>query len=228
MISTGLPWASLINSVPGAPGRRRSLTIRSKPGILKRSCASCTEPASLTWYWLRSSRRRRAERIMVSSSTIKIWGINSVSRRSQVAGSIRYGRRFDMPRQRHPDTGAALVLGVNRAVDYYLSIMLFHDGIDQREAEPRAFAWVLGGEERFEQAVDDRLGNATAFIFHDQVDGVFRGFGSDADRGAGWRGIPGVGQQVDQHLGETLRVAVNPVIGVAQIEEFHFDAAPIE
>ncbi len=34
--------------LPGAPGRRRSLTTRSNPGMLKRSWASCTEPASLT------------------------------------------------------------------------------------------------------------------------------------------------------------------------------------
>src|SRR5689334_2791458 len=188
MISTGVPWASLINSVPGAPGRRRSLTIRSNEGMVKRSCASCTEPASLTWYWLRSSRRRKAERIMVSSSTIKMCGIDSIL--STV--SVHSGRRFDMTRQGNPDSGAALALNISRAVDGDLSIMLFNDGIDQCKAQTGAFARVLGGEEWFEQSVHDARRNTAAFVLHDQIDRVFAGFALDPYRTAGRRGVTGV------------------------------------
>src|SRR3989344_964408 len=196
MISTGVPWPSLINSAPGAPGRRRSLTIRSNVLMVKRSCASCTEPASLTWYWLRSSRRRKAERIMVSSSTIKMCGIDSIL--STV--SVHSGRRFDMTRQGHPDTGAALALCVSRAVDGDLSIMLFNDGIDQCKAQTGTFTGVLGGEEGFEQAVLDVLWNAAAFVLHDQVDRVLESLALDAYRTAGRGRVAGVRQQVDQHL----------------------------
>src|SRR3989344_711496 len=103
---------------------------------------------------------------------------------SLVAGLSRYGRRLDMPRQADPNAGAPLKLGVGRAVDCYLSIMLFHDRIDQCKAQSRTFARVLGGEEGFEQTVDDCLGNTAAFVLDDQVYGVLETFALDPDRAA--------------------------------------------
>uniref|UniRef100_A0A1I8AVZ7 ROK family protein n=1 Tax=Steinernema glaseri TaxID=37863 RepID=A0A1I8AVZ7_9BILA len=141
-----------------------------------------TEPASLTWYWLRSSRRRKAERMMVSSSTIRICGIDSIL--STV--SVHSGRRYDMTRQGHTDPGATLALGIGRAVD------------------------------GFEQPVHDALRNAAAFVLDDQVDGVLAGFALDPYRRAGRRCIAGVGQQVDEYLRQALRIAVDPVLWVAQ------------
>src|SRR3990167_2734529 len=224
MINTGAPCASLISSVPGAPGRRRSLTTRSKLGMLKRSWASCTEPASLTWYWLRSSRRRRAERIMVSSSTMRICGINSVL--STV--SVHSGRRFNMPGQFHPKTGAALALGIGWAVDGDLAIMLFHDRIDQCKAKASALSGIFGGEKWFEQTVHDGFRNSAAFVLHQQLDGVLVGFGFDPNGAAWLGGIAGIGQQVDQYLGQALSIPGDQVLGVAEVEELHVNAVAVE
>ena len=98
-----------------------------------------------------------------------------------------------MPWQGDPNSSAQLALGVSRAVDCYLSIMLFHDRIDQREAQAGPLAGVLGGEEGFEQAVDDRLGNAAALILDDQVDSVLAGLAAYADGIARWRIVTRVG-----------------------------------
>ncbi|MNR02431.1 hypothetical protein D3C85_1182820 [compost metagenome] len=57
---------------------------------------------------------------------------------------------------------------------------------------------------------------------------MFAGFALDPYRTAGWRGVTGVGQQVDQDLGEPLRVAVDPVFRVAQVEELDFEVAPVQ
>ncbi|CRM89917.1 hypothetical protein [Pseudomonas sp. 22 E 5] len=82
--------------------------------------------------------------------------------------------------------------------------MLFNDGIDQCKAQTGTFTWVLGGEEGFEQSVHDVLWNTATFIFDDQIDRMFESLGLDAYRTAGRGGVTGVGQQVDQHLGQAL------------------------
>ncbi|MCY1405651.1 hypothetical protein D9M71_208960 [compost metagenome] len=53
-------------------------------------------------------------------------------------------------------------------------------------------------------------------------------FALDPHLAAGRRGIAGVGQQVDQYLGQALRVTLDPVIGVAQVEKLHFEVAPVQ
>ena len=106
--------------------------------------------------------------------------------------------------------------------------MLFNDGIDQCKAQTCTFARVLGGEKRFEQPVHDVLRNASAFIFHDKVDGVLAGLALDPYGTAGRRRVAGVGEQVDQYLGEPLRVAVDPVVRVAQVVELHFEIASVQ
>src|SRR5690606_20308340 len=186
--------------------------------------ASCTEPASLTWYWLRSSRRRRAERMMVSSSTIRMCGIDSIL---STVSNFR-GRRYDMPGQGHADPGATLPFDIGRAVDGDLPIMLFRDGIDQSKPKSGAFARILGGEERFEQAVHDVLRDPAALVLDDQVDGVLVRFAAHPHGAAGRRGVTGIGEQVDQHLGQTLGVALDPVVGVAEVEELYFEIAPVQ
>lgn len=124
-----------------------------------------------------------------------------------------------MPRQGDAETGAALRYRVSRAVDIDLAIMLFHDRIDQREAQPGALSRVLGGEEWLEQPILDGLGNSTALILDDQVDRLLGLLAADADRATWRRGVPRVGQQVDDHLGQALGVALGQVLGVALIDE---------
>src|SRR5690606_21006389 len=156
------------------------------------------------WYWLRSSSRRRAERMMVSSSTMRMCGI-VFSRRSPIRRACgpwavlghysgRYGRRFDIARQGNAESGSALAFRIGRAVDGDLSIMLFHDRIDQREPQTGALAGVLGGEEGLEQTVHDGLRDARAFVFDNQLDAVLRRLAVHADGAAGGRGVAGVGQ----------------------------------
>ncbi|MNP03010.1 hypothetical protein D3C76_948770 [compost metagenome] len=106
--------------------------------------------------------------------------------------------------------------------------MLFNDGIDQCKAQTGTFTRVLGGEEGFEQSVHDALWNSAAFVFHDQVDRVFAGFAFYPHRAARRRSVAGVREQVDQDLGEPLRVAFDPVVGVAQVVELHFEIAPVQ
>ncbi len=112
-----------------------------------------------------------------------------------------------MPRQRYPKASASLALGVGWAVNGDLPIMLFHDRIDQCKAEAGAKAGIFGGEKRLEQTVDDGFGYTRAFIFNQQFDGLRRGLGGDPNGTAGRGGVAGMGEQVDQHLREALRVA---------------------
>src|SRR5690606_37248148 len=128
--------------------------------------------------------------------------------------TILGGRRFDMPGQRYPDPGTSLLNRISRAVNYYLTVMLFDDRIDQRKAPPRPLAEVLGGKERLEQSVDHGLWNAAALIFRDQVQGVFGGFATDPDLAVFRRGVAGVGKQVDQYLAEPLRVSGDLVLRI--------------
>ncbi len=130
--------------------------------------------------------------------------------------------------QGHPNTSATLLLGIGRAVDSDLSIMLFNDGIDQRKAKSGSFARIFGGKERFEQTVHDGLWNSTAFVFDDEVDGVLEYFAFDPYCAACRGCVTGVGQQIDQDLRQTLRITDGPVFGVAQVIEVYFEIAPVQ
>ena len=54
------------------------------------------------------------------------------------------------------------------------------------------------------------------------------GLALDPHGTAGRRRITRVGQQVDEYLGEALRVAVDPVVRVAEVVELHFEIAPVQ
>src|SRR5690606_11490310 len=91
----------------------------------------------------------------------------ALGRFSVIASSTYAVRGFDIPWQGNPETGAALGFRICRAVDIDLAIMLFHDRIDQRKAQAGPLAGILGGVERLEQPVLDRLWNTAAFVLHD-------------------------------------------------------------
>ncbi|MDT4880780.1 hypothetical protein FQZ97_1165610 [compost metagenome] len=57
---------------------------------------------------------------------------------------------------------------------------------------------------------------------------MLRSFAAHADGAAHGGGIAGVGQQVDQHLGEALGVAFDNVLWLAEVEEVHVDAALVQ
>lgn len=57
---------------------------------------------------------------------------------------------------------------------------------------------------------------------------MFRGFAADPDRAARRAGVASIGEQVDQHLGQALRVSLDPVRRIAEVEELYFDATPVQ
>ncbi|MDT4797375.1 hypothetical protein FQZ97_299770 [compost metagenome] len=57
---------------------------------------------------------------------------------------------------------------------------------------------------------------------------MFRRFAAHADGAAGRGGVAGVGQQVDQHLGEALGIAFDDMMRIAEVEEAHLDAALVQ
>ncbi len=106
--------------------------------------------------------------------------------------------------------------------------MLFNDGIDQSEPQSGPLTGVLGSEERLEQPIHDVLGDAGAFVFDDQIHGVFAGFTLDPHCAAGGRRVAGIGQQVDEHLCQALRIAVDPMVWVAQVIELYLEVTAIQ
>src|SRR5690606_16024196 len=147
---------------------------------------------------------------------------------SVIASSTYSLRCLGKPGQGDPETGAALGFRIGGAVDIDLSIMLFHDGIDQRKAQTGPFAGVFGGVERLEQPVLDKLGNTAAFVLDDQINRLLGHFAVDADDAARLGGVAGVGEQIDQHLGKTLGIAFGQMLRVAEVEVLHFGGFAIE
>ena len=133
-----------------------------------------------------------------------------------------------MTRQGDAETRAALGFRVGRAINIDLPIMLFHDRIDQCEAQPCALAGVLSGEKWLEKSILNRLRNAAAFVFDDEIDGLFGDFAAYSDGAAGLRCVAGIGQQVDQYLSEALRVSLGHMTGVAEVKKAHLGAVAVE
>src|SRR5690554_2237783 len=201
MISTGVLGARLIISVPAAPGRRRSVIIRSKPSGSRLS-ASSTETASATSYPACCRSLRTAERMMSSSSTIRIRGISRS--RPFVRGAVAGIGVWLIGGQAQPYTGSPLALGVCRALDLHVAIVFFNNAVHQRKPKARAFIGRLGGVKRLKYMVQLVSGNAGAFINHFDDSGVAVALSTDPDGTTVWRGIPGIGQQVDEDLHQAL------------------------
>src|SRR5690606_34759451 len=226
-MSTGVLGARRISSVPGSPGSRRSLMISAKSSRLWFSTASCTAPASLTWYWWRSSSRRSAVRMMGSSSTTRICDI------STSCGSRRRGQRLSKLKdaiagQGNGEPGSPLSCIIDGAVYRYLTIMLLDDRVHQRQPEPGTCTRLLGREKRLEQPILQFRLDATALVLDRQQYLVLIGKGANGDAVTVVAGISGVAQQVDQHLHQPLAVTGYPVSGIAQVNIDDLRALAVE
>ncbi|MNX23912.1 hypothetical protein D3C86_539250 [compost metagenome] len=57
---------------------------------------------------------------------------------------------------------------------------------------------------------------------------MFAGFALDPYRTVRRRGVAGVGEQIDQYLGKSLRIALDPMIRIAEVVELHFEIASVQ
>ena len=80
--------------------------------------------------------------------------------------------------------------------------MLLHDLVGNGQAQSRALAYILGGEERVEDLGEDVLGNAVAVVGHVHPDLAGTGAaGGHRDFAAGIiGGLGGIGDQIEEHL----------------------------
>jgi hypothetical protein len=102
------------------------------------------------------------------------------------------------------------------AVDCDRAAMLLGDDVvADRQAEPRALARRLGGEERLEQFVSDRRRNSHAIVAHPDLDRVALLMRCDMEygteraialrMGALVCGVEPVSEQVEEHARDVLR-----------------------
>src|SRR5690606_2447040 len=108
------------------------------------------------------SSLRTAERIMSSSSTIRMRGIvrSRPFVRAVVAGiGIRL---VSWQAQSHAGPQATCLIG--RAFSLNVAIVFFNDAVHQRQAKARAFVRCLGGVERLENMIQLIRRDAGAFV----------------------------------------------------------------
>src|SRR3954466_3666349 len=163
-------------SVPCMPGIRWSLITMARASPLAFSSRIVARPSSpdeaLTIvydsrYRLRRSRRTAAS-TCGSSSTTSIAGL--------FTATLSRGLR---DRQRHAELGSP-----RRTLDLDIRVIVLDQALHDFQAEAGALAHRLGGEERFEQVVEDLRRNARPVVDHPDDDAALAAFSGDVDAAA--------------------------------------------
>ena len=135
-------------------------------------------------------------------------GPQSGPSRPRPSGSAGDGGGDFSERQLEHERGAAL----GRVFDAQVAALGEEDLARHGQAEARALARRLGREEPVEDLLLDRARDAGAVVHEPDLDGPLEAPGLHRDRGPFLRRIhrlPGVHQQVDEHLAETVRVGLD-------------------
>ena len=131
-------------------------------------------------------------------------------RRCRTPAAARRGRAAE--RQLHREGRAFALLGG----EHDAPPVLLHDSLADREPEPGAFAFRLGGEERLEHLGRERLRHAGPVVDHVDGHAVEPAAGAHQDQagpaGAGDR-LRGVVDQVDEDLLDLVRVDLGHAAG---------------
>ena len=95
------------------------------------------------------------------------------------------------------------------AVDFDMTAMIPNNAVGQRHTQSAAFAWLFGGHKWLEYAFADFFAHPVTVIsqLHLNVRIIFLGKNmDDAFRSAG---IVGITQNIDEHLAQSLSVALH-------------------
>ena len=100
-----------------------------------------------------------------------------------------------------------------------LTVVLFNNAVHQRHTQAGAFSRIFGGDKGLVNSLEHFRRNAAAVILDVNDDGVVFFVADDLDFTATGHGIPGIAEQVDEHLRQTLLITFDAVVGVGKVGE---------
>src|SRR5580698_10142218 len=221
-------------SIPSRPGKARSSRIRSK-GCSPMRCKPASPVAAVsTTKPSISSRVCKDSRISASSSMMRTTpampDVPFTSEREITAASDIFGLGGDsLPAQGEIESESGALPGM--AFHANFAGMFLDDAVGDRKAETGA-TWLafarrsLGGKERIVNALNVLGGNAAPGVGHAHADtlAVDRGY---AQRAAARHGVFRVQEQVQEHLLQSSRIALNGgQPGLRRV--VHFDLGHLE